>query len=193
MPKADNAGKAGANAGANDAADKSTDDATGKKAGDNQNDDNGGQTGGGEKPAKEGKTYTDDEINEIVQRRLKRATKDADEKAQLSKEQLLEKERDDARNELRISNARDSFITKTGIPYAKASRLFKMYSGELEFDDAGKVENMADVLKTVKAEWPEYFKNTPDGSADLGDGNGDSGKKTAGGMNDILRGWKTRK
>ncbi len=191
MPKADNGGTPGADASADKKAGTITDDATGKKAGDNSNDDKGDATGGDKPKVGKLEDFTD-EINEIVQKRLNRAKKDADEKAQLSKEQLLERERDDARNELRISNARDSFITKSGLDYGKASRLFKVYSADLEFDDNGKVSNLTEVLKQAKTEWPEFYKNIPEGGADLGGGNGDSGKKAGGGMNDIFRNFKRR-
>jgi hypothetical protein len=191
MPKSD-ADKAGANGGANDdsKAGKNTDDANRNqrgKAGDDANDDDGqdGTGEGGKKKA--GKVMTDDEINEIVQRRLKRATKDAEEKAQLSKEELLQRERDDARNELRVSNARDAFITATKIDYGKASRLFRMYKDEIEFDDNGKPTNLADVIKTAKSEWSDLFKPEKPGAGDLGDGNDDDGKSTSGGMNQRLR------
>lgn len=190
MPKANDGGKPGDNA-TQTKGGKSTDDATGKKAGtvDNSDDDDDrDELGSDDKP--KGKFYTDDEFNSIIQRRVARATKEKDDEAKLSKEQLLEKERDEARNELRTANARDSFIAATGLDYSKASRLFRVYANDLEFDDKGKPENMKDVIKTARSEFPEFFgdegRQRKKGDADLGGGNGD-GKKTAGGMNAAIR------
>lgn len=184
MPEPTDGGKPGADASAQkggNTGDAAPDKNAGKPV-DNSNDDDAG----GDKP--KGRFVTDDEINDIVKRRLARATKDAEDKAQLSKEQLLERERDEAVKDLRVSNARDEFITASGIDYAKASRLFKVYKDELEFDDKGKVENLKDVLKSARADWPEWFGNEkPKGGADLGGGNGDSGKKPNEGMNAIFR------
>lgn len=188
MPKANDGAKPGDDATQNKGG-KNTDDATGKKAGqvDNLDDDDNDGDPGSEKP--KGKFMTDDEINSIVQRRLSRATKESEDKAKLSKEQLLEKERDDARNELRIANARDGFIAASGLEYSKASRLFRVYSNDLEFDDKGKATNVKDVLKEAKSEWPELFgeqQGKKKGDADLGGGNGDH-KKGVGGMNSAIR------
>lgn len=190
MAKSD-ADKAGANGGAKDGkAGSNTDDANRDqrgKAGDDANDDDSQDGKGGNAGGKKPKLYDEDEVNEIVQRRLKREKKDADEKAQLSKEDLLKRERDDARKEVRVSNARDSFITASKLDYAQASKLFRMYKDEIEFDDDGKATNLADVVKTAKSEWPELFKPGKPGGGDLGDGNGDDGKPAGGGMNDRLR------
>lgn len=154
---------------------------------------NDGKPAAGDKDKPQGKFYTQDEIDKLISKRLSRATKDAEDKAQLSKEQLLERERDDAVTRLRKADARDAFITKSGIDYGKASRLFRMYESELEFDDDGKPENISDVLKTAKAEWPELFKKGKDsqGDADLGGGQGDG--KPAVSMNDAIRSLARRK
>lgn len=189
MPKATDGGKPGVNADATTGG-KDTDDATGKKAGtvDNSDDDSNDEGSGSDK--RDGKFYTQDEINDIVKRRVNRATKEKEAEAKLSKEQLLEKERDDARSELRIANARDSFIAASGLDYSKGSKLFRVYASDLDFDDNGKPTNIKDVLKDAKSEWPELFGEQPQGKkkgdADLGGGNGD-GKKAAGGMNAAIR------
>jgi hypothetical protein len=144
---------------------------------------------GGDDSQPKGKFMTDDAINSIVQQRLARARKDDEEAAKRTREQQLEFERDQARNELRVSNTRDEFITSSGIgDYGKASRLFRMYSNDLEFDDAGKCTNLKDVLSTAKKEWPEMFGKVPPGSGDLGGGQGGGGGKPAGSnMNDLIR------
>lgn len=184
---ADKDGKPGANGGADD------DDEAGKTGNADPNKDAGkgngkGGEGDGEK-AEPKLQLTQKELDEMIAKRLNRAKKDADEKAQLSKEQLLEKERDDARKDLRIRDARDEFITSSGIEYAKASRLFKMYESDLEFDDKGKPENMKDVLKSAKADWPEMFKGGKlEGKGDGAGGNGGkSGGEPGQDMNSILR------
>lgn len=193
--KIDNAGKAGANGGEKTAG-KNTGNADldnkRGKAGESVEDadeiDDAGTGGDGKgKETPKGKFMTDDDINAIVQRRLDRASKKAEDDAKLTETQRLEKDRDDAIHKVRVSDARDEFIVASKIDYGKASRLFKTISGDLEFDDKGKVTNLADVIKTVKADWPEFFKPENPGKGDLSEGNGDKGKATGSGMNDLIR------
>lgn len=132
---------------------------------------------------------TQRQIDAIVEKRLSRATKEAKEKAELSKEQLLEKERDEALKKANLADTRDNFIAAIGddVSYAKASKFFRMYADDIETDDKGKITNLKDVMKTIRADWPGEFKKTPDGGADLGGGNGDRDKPAGVNMNQAIR------
>jgi hypothetical protein len=175
---------------------KTGDDTGATKTGGNGNgdaagnaDDKSGKTGddaAGDK-APEGRHYTQAEIDRIVQGRVNRATKDAADKAQLSKEQLLERERDDALKLVRDRDLKDAFIETAGIDYAKSSRLFKMYKDDIEVDKDGKPTNLKDVIGQMKKDFPEYFTaKKVEGSGDGGKGTGGDGKP-GGSMNDFLR------
>jgi cytochrome c1 len=168
MPELD-ADKAGADGGADNKA------GTGNAKTDQTADSKGKTTDSdGDKKSPELISMTQDQLNDLVQKRVARATKDADDKAKLSKEQLLERERDEAKNELRVANLRDEFISAAGdIPYAQASKFFRMYRDDLEIDEkTGKATNLKDVLKTAKADWPQVFKPDVKGQGDLGGGSG---------------------
>jgi hypothetical protein len=185
-------GKPGADGGANDDKAGSGNADPSKDAG-NQDDKSGeGKGGDGASGGSAEKKFSQEELDAIVERRLARAKKDADENAKLSKEQLLEKERDEALSKVRMSDARDSWIAtaaKDGLEYGQASRLFRYYRDDFEFDDKGKVENLKDVLKEAKSEWPEMFKGkgAKPGGGDLGGGQGGGDKSTGSGMNDMIR------
>lgn len=134
-----------------------------------------------------GKFYSDDDINKMIQNRVARATKDAADKAQLSKEQLLEKERDDALNLVRERDLKDDFVNALKIDSAKGMRLFRMFRDEIETDEKGKALNLNDVVKTAKAEFPEFFKPAGRGKADGAEGGGDKGSAAGGDMNSFIR------
>ncbi len=114
------------------------------------------------------KSYTQSELDAIVQRRLDRATKKLTDDAKLTETQRLEKERDDALALVRERDLKDDFVTASGLSDAsKAARLFRMYRDDMDVDDKGKVTNMKDVVKTAKADFPELFK-VVNGKADAG-------------------------
>lgn len=125
------------------------------------------------------------EVDDMIARRVARATKEATENAKLSETELLKRERDEALKLVRDRDQKDDFITQSGLEYGKAARLFKMYRDDLEVDDAGKVTNMKDVIASVKKDFPEYFKKVQ-GKADGSDGS-DGTKAPAGDMNSVLR------
>lgn len=192
MPKADGLNP-GDDAGADktggsdngDAAGNAADDATNKgKAGAGKP--GAGKDEGGDEPKLQ---FTQKELDDMFARRLARANRDAEDKAKLTKEQLLERERDDALSKVRNADARDSFIEASGIEYAKASKLFRMYRDDIEFDKSGKPENLKDVIATAKKEWPELF--TVDkkrlGGGDGGAGGSGNGESATQGMNQLIR------
>jgi len=188
MPIGDN----GENPGEDDDATKQSEkngDAAGKKAGDKSK---GGKAGegsdddeGDDADEDKGRKYTQAEIDKIVQRRVNRATKDAKDKAELSETELLKKERDDAKAEVRERDLKDEFILKSGIDAVKATRIFRMYRDEIDVDETtGKATNLADVLKTAKADFPESFSKLK-GSIDAR--KNDDEKSVEGDMNSAIR------
>jgi hypothetical protein len=186
------ADKAGANAGADDKSKQAvdnTDDATsGKNAADKNKSDEGNKNGDGDSKSKQIVFESQEAVDRMIQKRIDRIQKDDAEKAKLSKEQLLEKERDDALQSVRVSNARDAFIEKAGIKdYAKATKIFRMYQSELEFGTDGKPSNLPDVIKSAKSDWPELFGKVAPGGGDLGEGKGDGQKSAGSDMNSLLR------
>lgn len=158
-------------------ADKKTGDKS--KKGGKTDDDSEGET-------PKGKFYSDEDLNKIIQNRIARATKDSEAKAKLTETQRLEKERDDALNLVKERDLKDDFVNGLKIDAGKAGRLFKMYRDEINTDDNGKATNMADVVKSVKVEFPEYFKPQR-GKGDGAEGGGDKGKTAGGDMNDFIR------
>lgn len=149
--------------------------------------DKGGDAGGEPKLS-----LTQAELDALISKRVNRATKDAADKAKLSETELLKKERDEAKAEVRDRDSKDNFAIASGLDLGKATRLFAMYKDDIEYDDAGKATNMKDVVATAKKEWPELFgKRKVEGSADGGSGSGE-GQGAGGGMNSILRSMAKR-
>jgi hypothetical protein len=181
--------KPGANGGADDkskSAGDNTDDA--KSGTKSAADDKSGEGNKGDAKPEQVVFESQAAVDRMIQKRIERATKDAEDNAKLSKEQLLAKERDDALAAVRTSDARDAFISQSKIPdYSKASKLFRMYASDLEFDDKGKVTNMADVIKSAKADWPEVFGKVAPGSGDLHGGKREGDKPAGSDMNSVLR------
>jgi hypothetical protein len=169
-------------------------DAAGKKAGSDKG--NGSGSGdddgdaGGDKP-KPITFASQDELDRVIQKRVDRATKDSEAKAKLSKEQLLEKERDDALALVRERDLKDDFAaaaSTAGLTDAgKAPKFFKMYRDDIDLDDKGKPTNLKDVVKALKTDFPELFKPPVRGGGDGGSGNGSDGKAIDGDMNTTLR------
>jgi hypothetical protein len=127
------------------------------------------------------------ELDDLIARRINRATKDANDKAKLTETQRLEKERDDALQLVRDRDLKDEFISQLGIAHGPASRLYKAYKDDIDIDDKGKPANLGDVIKQAKADWPALFRKV-DGKGDGSQGSGGSdGKAITGDMNSALR------
>jgi hypothetical protein len=123
-------------------------------------------------------------LDAVIEARVKRATKKLEDDAKLTKEQLLERERDDARRDVQERDLRDDFVAETGLDLAKGRRIFSMYKNDLEVNDSGKASNLTDVVKRAKKDFPELFATSKvQGTADGGKG----GSATGGNMNDVLR------
>jgi hypothetical protein len=134
------------------------------------------------KPA-DGKTFTQDELNSIIQKRLDKAERDwqkkvtdAEAKAKLSEDERTKAELADTRAQLAERDLRDTVKEAAEKAGVKNPRLFyNAYKDDLETDSKGKITNLKDVLEAAKTESPELFGTAPAppaGSADAGAGNG---------------------
>jgi hypothetical protein len=138
-------------------------------------------------------TMTQEEFDERIEKRLKRDREKTAADAKLDKETRLEKENAELRQGQNLRDAKDGFIAKSGLDFAKGQRVFNMYKDEIEFSDKGKPENLDAVIKTAKAEWPELFGGkgagggNNRGKADAGAGNGGESGENAGSMNALIR------
>lgn len=134
-------------------------------------------------------SFTQEELDAIIEKRVNRATKKVKDDANLSETDRLKKENAELKKGLAESALKDKFTAKAGIDAAKGGRLFRMYKDEFEFDDTGKCTNLDSVLKEAKTEWPELFTK-PKGGADGAAGNESGGNANS--MNAILRGGRGR-
>jgi hypothetical protein len=134
------------------------------------------------------KTYTQEQLDDIVEKRLARERKKAEDDAKLSETDRLKKELAEKDQAIRMRDARDSFCNKLGISGEKGNRIFKAMSDEIEIDDkTGKITNLDAVAKLAKEEFPELFgTEKPAGSGDGGKGKG-SGGAGGGDMNSLIR------
>lgn len=131
------------------------------------------------------KTFTQDELDAIVEKRLSRERAKDKANAELTETERLKKERDDALGKAAESEIKDRFITGSKIEYAHASKLFKYYRDDIETDDKGKITNLTEILKTAKEDFPAFFPAKVAGKADGGGGSGEG--KTTGDMNSMIR------
>lgn len=196
-------------AGGGDADDNNTDDAN-DKGGEGKGDQgkSGADKGGAGKGAAGGegdKTYTQAELDAALaedrkDRKRAAASKaaktagkkksggdDDDEQAEeLTKER---QRREQAEEQLRVRDARDSVESAAkAAGFNNPAKIYRLVKDELEFDDAGKPENVKDLIALAKRDFPEELAAKGKGSADGGAG-GD-GKGAAGGhasMNDFIR------
>jgi hypothetical protein len=154
--------------------------AAGQQQGQGSGTSNDGKQGEG---AASGKTFTQEQLNEIIQRRLDKAekdwqkkVKDAEDKAKLSDDERTKAELTETRNQLAERDRRDLVKEAAEKAGVKNPRLFyNAYKDDLETDDKGKITNLKDVLEAAKTESPELFGTVtppPAGSADAGAGNG---------------------
>lgn len=130
------------------------------------------------------KTYTQAEVDAMLKKAQKEADKkaaDAEAKAKLSEDERKDAELAEAKAQLRERDARDAVkeaAVKAGVK--NPDLFYKAVKGDLEFDDAGNVKNLKDVLESSKTEMPELYgeveKPKPEGGADAGEGkNGGAG------------------
>lgn len=124
------------------------------------------------------KTFTQEQLDLIIQKRLEKAEKDwkkkavdAEAKSKLSEDERTRAELAETKAQLAERDRRDSVLeaaTKAGVKNAKL--FYQAYKDDLETDDKGKVTNLKDVLEAAKSESPELFTAAVQGSADGGAG-----------------------
>lgn len=175
----DNGEQPGGDAADQNAGTDTNGDAAGKKADDKSE----GGEGTGDKPV----TFASQaELDRIIQGRVDRALRKANEDKALTETQKLTKERDELQKGLVERDLKDSFVAASGLDVSKGSRVFRMYRDDIETDADGKPTNLKTVIATAKKEFPDLF-GMKAGEGDGGKGSGDDGKPAGGGMNDILR------
>lgn len=107
------------------------------------------------------KTYTEEELSrrlEKERRAWEKQLKEAEEKARLSEAERLQREADELRQQIRLRDARDYFITHLQKLGARSPQLlFAAIERQLEFDESGKVRNTDDLIAELKHEYPEQF------------------------------------
>ena len=199
MPNND--GENGLNPGGDDDANKQSDKG-GKPAGDKGNKDKGGKgkddagddddDSDDDSKGEVKKSYTQKQIDDMINKRVARATQKLKDDAELSETDRLKKEAADARAEVRERDLKDEFETISGLDKAKSNRLFKMFRDDMDVDDKGKWTNKKEVMKMAKDEWPELFSKLS-GKGDGGNGGGNNSEKPLNGdMNSAIRGLAGR-
>lgn len=116
------------------------------------------------------KADLDKEIAKAVKAAEKKAA-DAEAKAKLSDDERAKAETDELRSQLRERDARDAVkdeAAKLGVKNPAA--IYRIVAGDLEYDDKGNISNLADVLESAKADFPELFDTKPSQSIDGGAG-----------------------
>jgi len=149
------------------------------------------------------KTFSQTELNRIVKRETERAVKAAQEAAQKAaneaamteaeklklRVEAAEKERDDARTELRRTAARDKALHYLTDPQEKVGArnpraVLRMIEPSFEYDDeTGEITNLKPLIQQVKREAPELFILSG------GSANGGAGRTTQAhvDMNSLIR------
>jgi hypothetical protein len=151
----------------------------------------GTQTGEGQQTSEETKPeakFTQDDLDAIIAKRLKRERETWDKQAKMTEDERLKDENSRLQTELRMRDAKDevtSLLNKAGAK--SASLLFGAAVGDLEFDSkTGKVTNAAEIVSNLLKQYPEQFgTDKPTGSADGGAGKDGSGAAVS--MNDLIR------
>ena len=113
----------------------------------------------------ETKTFTQEDVNRLIAKERK----SAETKAKMTEDERLKAENEELKGSLRIRDAKDDFQAAIGKTAKSANLLFSAAQNLFEFSATGKVTNMADVIKQLKADYPEQFE-VNSGSADGGTG-----------------------
>ncbi|HWP55460.1 MAG TPA: hypothetical protein VN476_15130, partial [Pyrinomonadaceae bacterium] len=88
---------------------------------------------------------------------------------------------------LRVRDARDAVesAAKTA-GFGNPAKIYRLVKDDLSFDEAGKPDNVKDLITIAKRDFPEELKEKANGSADGGAGGG-SRLGAGSGMNDLIR------
>lgn len=122
------------------------------------------------------KTYTQAELDRLIKKAATEAEKKAlaaEAKLKLTEDQRLAAENEELKVALRSRDARDAIteaLKKAGAQ--SPSLLFRSVEADLEFDAAGKLKNLDDVVAGLKTDFPEQFgeRQKQTGSVDAGAG-----------------------
>jgi hypothetical protein len=150
-------------------------------------------------PAAPDKTYTQAEVDAMMatarQTNKKAAAKvagktkpAADAEDEVPEVTEARKRAEAAESQLRIRDARDAVeaAAKTA-GFGNPAKIYRLLKDDLSFDDAGKPDNVKDLITIAKRDFPEELTGKVPGSADGGAGGG-SRLGAGGGMNAIIRG-----
>jgi hypothetical protein len=138
-----------------------------------------------EKPEKKGKTFTQEQLDKIVTKRLADAKKQFEKDKDLSESERLKAENERLSKQLNERNAFDDFDSFFGKKGVKNTRgLFRAMKSDLEFDDKGKLANLKDLLDDAKNDFAEFFPRT-DTDADGKKGKNDDGQTSS--FSDVIR------
>lgn len=130
------------------------------------------------------KSFTQADIDRAVDRARKDAAKEkdaAEARAKLSEDEKKDAEINDLRTQIRLRDARDEVVAALEKEGAKGTGLmWNAIKSELEFDDkSGKVTNLKDLVRDLKADYPDQFgEPKPTEGIDAGKGQQQSEKLT---------------
>lgn len=130
----------------------------------------------GEGANSNGKTFTPDQVNRIVEKRLKKEREKFEKEKDLSEVERLKTQNADLAKRLAERDALDEFETffsKKGVKNIKG--LYRALREDLDFDEKGKIGNLRDLLDEAKETFPEFFPRV-DGDADGGKGKQSKGE-----------------
>lgn len=115
------------------------------------------------------RVFTQEELDKIIAKRLKEAQAKWEKSKDLSEVERLKQENEELRHRVMLSDAFSEFerlASKEGVRNVRG--LFKVLQSELKFDKDGKPENLRELLKEAKSEFPEFFATLTPGNADAG-------------------------
>lgn len=138
----------------------------------------------GEEAKQNVKTFTTDEVNKIVERRLKKEREKFEREKDLSEVEKLKAQNEELLKRLSEREAFDdfeAFFGKKGVKNVKG--LYRALKDDLEFDK-GKISNLKDLLDEAKQTFPEFFPRA-DGDAD--GKRGKDGKPDVTNFSDVIR------
>lgn len=126
----------------------------------------------------EAKSFSQDELNDIVSKRLAKEKARWEKDKDLPEIERLKQQNLELSQKMRERDIADSFTESATVAGAKnVDRLFKIYRSDLEISEDGKIENASQILKQARADFPEFFAKAT-GSADGGSGNGSNRQLT---------------
>lgn len=131
------------------------------------------------------RVFTQEELDRIIAKRLKEAQAKWEKTKDLSEVERLKSENEELRQKVMLADAFSEFektASKMGVRNVRG--LFKVLQSDLKFNKDGEAENLADLLKEAKTEFPEFFAPLTPGSADAGR---KSERSTSTDMNAIIR------